>query len=79
MTSAAPATVSKQYDAARAAYLKSRKAEVWVKGYVDKMNVMPAKRFVRADTTQDFPGAVEALGHKKAVMIMKDECQMDAI
>ncbi len=48
MSAAAPAAAKRQqHDPARAAYLKTRTAEVWVKGYVGKMNVMPAKRFVR--------------------------------
>ena len=53
MSSSAPASATKrqQHDPARAAYLRSRNAEVWVKTYVDKMNVMPAKRFVLAQHT----------------------------
>ena len=47
MNTAAPAAAKRpQYDPARAAYQRSRNAEVWVHGYVLKMNVMPAKRFV---------------------------------
>ena len=50
MITAAPAATKRpQHDHERAAYLKTRTAEIWVKGYVDKMNVMPAKRFVRGE------------------------------
>lgn len=33
-----------QHDPARAAYLRSRKAEVWIAGYVRKMVEFPAPR-----------------------------------
>ena len=52
MSTAAPAAAKRpQYDPARAAYQRSRNAEVRVKGYVGKMNIMPAPRFVRAQKT----------------------------
>lgn len=45
----APATARKpQFDPTRAAYRRSRDAEAWVKGYVDKMCKWPAPKFVRA-------------------------------
>lgn len=50
MSAAAPAAAKRpQYDPERAAYQRSRNAEIWVRDYVLKMNVMPAKRFVRAE------------------------------
>ena len=48
-TAATVATKRQQHDPARAAYQRSRNAEIWVHGYALKMNVMPAKRFVRQE------------------------------
>lgn len=60
-------TTRKQYDPARAAYLRSRKLEKWVGGYVDKMNAWPAPRFVRSVEYQEL---VESVGMKRAAMMM---------
>lgn len=63
-------TTRKQYDPARSAYLRSRKLEKWVGGYVDKMNAWPAPRFVRNVEYQEL---VESVGMKRAAVIMKGE------
>lgn len=48
MSAAAPAAVKRpQHDPARAAYQRSRNAEVWVEGYVKKMVEWPGPRLVR--------------------------------
>lgn len=45
------------------AYTPTGKAEAWVRGYV-----FPARKL-----TTDFTGAVEAIGHKKAAQMMREE------
>jgi len=58
------ATKRPQHDAARAAYRRSREAEKWVAGYVQKMVAWPGP---------DFHGAVESVGAKKAAQMMREE------
>ena len=58
----------KQHDPARAAHQRSRAAEVWVRGYVDKMTAWPAPKFVCSEP--DHTDLVAAVGARRAARMM---------
>lgn len=67
MSATAPsATKRQQYDPARAAYQRSRNAEIWVKTYLDKMNAWPGPQ-----REPDYTELVESIGARRAAQSMR--------